>query len=152
MEKNSVFSKNKYICQSAKETKILGSKLAKELQGGEVLLLFGNLGAGKTIFLQGLAQGLGVLGRVNSPTFNILKIYKTRNNSLVRTFCHIDTYRLNSSQDLEALGIGEIWCDKKTVTAIEWADKVKDICPQHYIKIQINLISENSRSITIDKE
>jgi tRNA threonylcarbamoyladenosine biosynthesis protein TsaE len=149
---NKLLTKNKYICSSPQETKDLAVSLAEHLVGGDVLLLTGNLGAGKTLFLQGLAQGLGVYDRVVSPTFNILKIYKTKGNSRVKVFCHIDAYRLNSGKDLQALNIGEILADKNMVTAIEWSENVQDIFANNYIKINIEPINEHNREITIDKK
>lgn len=142
----------KHISNSLEETKSLGESLAKELQGGDLLLLFGNLGAGKTSFLQGLAQGLGVGDKVNSPTFNILKIYKTKKNEKVKKFCHIDAYRLESGADLKNIAVDEILNEDKTVTAIEWAEKVEDILPQNFIRIDIKAINENTREILISQK
>lgn len=142
---------NKYSCASPRETKALGQSLAKDLKGGEVLLLFGNLGAGKTLFLQGLAQGLGVAGQVNSPTFNIMRLYKFKRDNRSQTFCHIDAYRLSSGEDLQTLGIEEIWQDENTITAIEWAENISDIIPKKYYKISILQTGEEKREITIEK-
>lgn len=139
--------KQKYISKSVEETKLLGHSLAQELRGGDILLLSGNLGAGKTSFLQGLAQGLGVIDKVNSPTFNILKLYKIKNNGNIKQFCHIDAYRLESGDDLKNLAIDEIFSDKTTVTAIEWAEKVESVFPVKYIKIEISAINEDERMI-----
>jgi tRNA threonylcarbamoyladenosine biosynthesis protein TsaE len=139
----------KIITQSAIETKNLGQALGRACRGGEVFSVSGNLGAGKTTFLQGLALGLGVTGRVNSPTFNILKIYKTKKGSAVKLFCHIDAYRLTGAKDLEALGIKEILAAKDTVTAIEWAEKVKSIFPKGAVRIKAKHISDNEREFNI---
>jgi len=138
---------NKYITKSEKETFTLGLKLAKKLKGGDVLALSGDLGAGKTKFLQGLAEGLGVKARVNSPTFNILKLYKISQNIKIKQFCHIDAYRLSLGKDLISLGVEEYFQDKKTITAIEWAEKVKNILPRKTHVIKIKAISEKEREI-----
>ncbi len=143
---------NKYTCNSPQETKALGRSLAKDLKGSEVLLLFGNLGAGKTLFLQGLAEGLGVSGPVNSPTFNIMRLYKFKRDKRSQTFCHIDAYRLSSGEDLQTLGIEEIWQDKNSITAIEWAENISDIVPEKYYKISIAQTGEEKREITIEKK
>ena len=135
-----------------KETWQEGFNLAGELGGGEVLALMGDLGAGKTKFLQGLAKGLGVKGRVNSPTFNILKIYPVVSNKRVKQFCHIDAYRLESAQDLLSLGIEEYFQDLKTVTAIEWAERVKGLFTKKTIKIKIQHIASEKRAILIYKK
>lgn len=141
------------ITNSSVETNELGFKLGQTLKGGEVLVLKGNLGAGKTCFLQGLARGMGIKDKVNSPTFNILKVYKTsgKNKAKVspQTFCHIDAYRLRDEKDLISLGVEEFFIDQKTVTAIEWAEKVKKIWPQKAIVISIKQISESQREIII---
>lgn len=140
----------KIITKKEKETRECGLKLAKKLKGGEILALTGDLGAGKTKFLQGLAKGLGVKSRVNSPTFNILKVYKTSGNQKIKTFCHVDAYRLNSGKDLTSLGVEEYFQDKRAVTAIEWAEKVKKILPPKTIKITIKHQREEERIIIIN--
>ena len=147
-----IFDKSKYISKSPKETKGLALALASKLEGGEVILMFGNLGAGKTLFLQGLAEGLGVKDVVNSPTFNILKLYRSNNNAKIKRFCHIDAYRLSNGKDLEALGIKDVWKDKGTVTAIEWAEKIEEIYNGDYISVSIKSTSETSREIKIKKK
>jgi len=144
----------KIITNNEKETISLGQKLGKICRGGEVFVLSGNLGAGKTKLLQGLAKGLGVKERVNSPTFNILKIYKiNKSNNLlnrgVKVFCHIDAYRLESDKDLISLGISEFFNQPEVVTAIEWAEKVKKIWPKKARVIKIKSLTEKKREIII---
>ena len=138
----------KIITKTEKETFDQGLQLASVLRDGEVLALYGDLGAGKTKFLQGLAKGLGVKGSVNSPTFNILKLYRIKSNN-IQSFCHVDAYRLHSEKDLISLGIEEYFNDKKTVTAIEWAEKIKNIWPKNTIIIKISHLSEEKREIQI---
>jgi tRNA threonylcarbamoyladenosine biosynthesis protein TsaE len=135
---------NKFITKNEAETLAVGENLGRQCRGGEVFLLFGDLGAGKTKLLQGLAKGLGVTDVVNSPTFNILKLYKAKS---VKSFCHIDAYRLNSDRDLSALGVQEFFDDKNTVTAIEWAERVKKIWPRGARQIRIKSLSEEYREI-----
>jgi tRNA threonylcarbamoyladenosine biosynthesis protein TsaE len=139
----------KIITKSAIETKNLGQAIGRTCRGAEVFYLAGDLGAGKTTFLQGLAKGLGVSGPVNSPTFNILKIYKTKKGSTVKSFCHVDAYRLRGAQDLKALGIEEFLADKNMVVAVEWAEKVKSIFSKNAIRIKARHISDNEREIAI---
>lgn len=144
---------DKIITNKSIETFKVGFVLGQELQGGEVLALIGDLGAGKTKFLQGLAKGLGVKERVNSPTFNILKVYQISKNNLrkrgLKLFCHIDAYRLGSDKDLLTLGVEEFFQDSEAVTAIEWAEKVKKIWPKKTIIIKIKNLSSNKREITV---
>lgn len=141
------------ISHSLQETFDFGFSLGKKCRGGEVFLLNGDLGAGKTSFLQGLGAGLGVKTKINSPTFNILKLYKTKkseDNTRLLNFCHIDAYRLNSGQDLENIGLSDYLNDKKTVTAIEWADRVKSIWPKSYTKIDMEIGTENERKLILE--
>lgn len=137
----------------AKETKDVGQKLSSSLRGGDLLLLSGDLGAGKTTFLQGLAKGLGVKEAVNSPTFNILKLYKLKNNQGAKFFCHIDTYRLSGPGDLTALGFEEILASSEYIVAIEWAEKVrelfKSIKTERLVRINLEHINADSRRIKI---
>jgi tRNA threonylcarbamoyladenosine biosynthesis protein TsaE len=139
--------------ENEKETFSLGMELGRNCCGGEVFALCGNLGAGKTKLTQGIAAGLGVAGRVNSPTFNILKVYRvTANKNLgkkIKTLCHIDAYRLESGRDLEALGIREFFDSAATVTVIEWAEKVKEIWPKGIRVIKIETGAKERRRIKV---
>jgi tRNA threonylcarbamoyladenosine biosynthesis protein TsaE len=136
------------ISQGPEETFALGKEIGAKCLGGEVFLFDGPLGAGKTALIQGLAVGLGVTNRVNSPTFNILKLYKTKNGGKIKNFCHIDAYRLNSGKDLSSLGVEEFLSSQETVTAIEWASKVKSVWPKNGRLINMEDIGENKRKIT----
>ncbi len=122
----------KVIAITPDETENLGRRLGLSCKGGEVFLLVGELGAGKTYLSKGLAKGLGVKSVVTSPTFNIMKLYQGKKLGL----CHIDAYRLSSSHDLEAIGVKDYLGDERMVTIIEWADLVPDIWPKKAIKIK----------------
>ena len=137
----------KTITKSAKETFDRGFALAEGLKGGETLALIGDLGAGKTKFIQGLAKGLGVKEKVNSPTFNILKVYKVRRRGKIKNFFHIDAYRLRSGKDLRVLGIDEILASPESVVAIEWADKVRAVWPRDTKVISLKPRGEKEREI-----
>ena len=113
--------------KSEKETINLAKKYAKKLKGGEIIGLVGDLGAGKTIFTKGLANGLGVKQMVNSPTFVLMKIYKCHNHKTIKQLVHIDAYRVKSKNDIVAIGALEYFNDKDTITVIEWADKIKSL-------------------------
>lgn len=116
----------KITTKSTEETKNWANNYAQTLQGGEVIGLIGNLGAGKTTFSQGLATGLGVKQNVNSPTYVIMKIYPTNNSKLkIKNLVHIDAYRLESESDLEAIGALEYFGREDTIVLIEWANKIK---------------------------
>lgn len=136
---------------NSQATKDCGFDFGQDLAGGSVLSLFGDLGSGKTTFVKGLAEGLGVKTSVNSPTFNILKLYKIKGNSKAQLFCHIDAYRLNSASDLESLGFQELLQDKNIIIAVEWAEKVKTALPKNSIKIKFNHLADDWRKITISR-
>lgn len=138
----------KYITKSEEETFVLAQEFAGKLVGGEVLCLIGDLGAGKTALTKGLAKGLGVKNIITSPTFVLLKPYSAKLNN-INKLVHIDAYRLDSGAELEYIGADEYFKDKKCVTVIEWADRVKDIWPKDVIEIRFKIISEDRREITI---
>lgn len=108
--------------QTARETIHLGALLACELRGGEVLALTGNLGAGKTTFVKGLAKGLGVRQTITSPTFVLMKVYRAKLGK-VKNFVHVDCYRV-PGVELSAIGLDDYLGDPHTVVAIEWAGKL----------------------------
>ncbi len=97
-----------FITNSFEETQDLGKELAKTLKGGELVALYGNLGGGKTTFVQGLALGLGIKRRIISPTFIIIRSYKILINKKIKNFFHLDLYRTGTSDDIRGLGIDEI--------------------------------------------
>lgn len=147
------------ITTTALETQEVGRKLAGVLFGGEILALVGELGSGKTTFVQGLAKGLGIKQRVISPTFIIMRRYEIKKTIrhapyAIRNFYHIDLYRLehNVEHEIKNLGLDEIWGKQDTVVAIEWAEKIKDFLPKNTIWIMFETLDENRRKITsIDK-
>jgi tRNA threonylcarbamoyladenosine biosynthesis protein TsaE len=116
-------NKMKITIKTEKETKKLAEKIANQLKGGEVIALSGELGAGKTTFTQYLAKALGVKGNVNSPTFVLMKIYKTNKHPLTH-FVHMDAYRISSAKELEEFGLDEYIGQPHAIVVIEWAEKV----------------------------
>lgn len=139
---------DKIITKNAEETFAFAKDLVKTLNGGEVIALSGDLGAGKTVFCQGLAAGLGVTENVNSPTFVIMKVYSIKNEKLIiNNFVHIDAYRLVSEEDIKAIGAEEYFSRADTVTVIEWPENIKNILPQNTITFKIKNLSENTREI-----
>ncbi|MGE5425490.1 MAG: tRNA (adenosine(37)-N6)-threonylcarbamoyltransferase complex ATPase subunit type 1 TsaE [Bacillota bacterium] len=140
-----------YKSRSTEETKAIARELAPSLQGGEVIALYGDLGAGKTAFVQGLAEGLGVKQIVNSPTFSIMNIYEIKTGA-IRRFCHIDTYRLTSTSELREIGALDYISAKDVVCAIEWAEKAEEIIGSgDLIKVRIEAVSVEERIINISK-
>ena len=164
----------KYITKSAKQTQKMGEELAKEIlvlrqaqaknKSAVVFGLQGNLGGGKTTFLQGFAKGLGIKEKILSPTFVILKRFKitgygiqnieSRINSKVKIqnskftdFYHIDCYRLENAKEILGLDFKEIISDPKNIVAIEWPEKIKRVLPKDTIFIKFKFIKEKIREI-----
>lgn len=136
------------ITKSAEETKSLGKKLAIDLsknQRGIVIGLIGELGAGKTTFAQGFAEGLGIKNRIISPTFILMRKYGD--------FYHVDLYRLEKDVENEVrnLGLFDIWEKPENIILIEWAEKIENILPKGSIKIEFELLDEFERKIRIEK-
>ncbi|MFA4941896.1 MAG: tRNA (adenosine(37)-N6)-threonylcarbamoyltransferase complex ATPase subunit type 1 TsaE [Patescibacteria group bacterium] len=140
---------NQIITNSEKETLTFGKNYGGKLKSGEIIGLVGNLGAGKTILAKGVAFGLGIKKNVNSPTFTVMKVYPAKKGE-IKTFIHIDAYRLSSEKDLIALGAEEYFNDPSAVILIEWADKVKKILPQRTNYINIKILEDNKREIKLN--
>lgn len=121
-----------YESFSPQATFALAEKLGTLLQGGEVIALEGELGAGKTHFVKGLAAGLGAKGPVTSPTFTLLHLYEEGRLSLA----HFDVYRLPFPEAFEELGYEEFF-NGSGVTAIEWSDLISPFLPSEYLQIKI---------------
>src|SRR5581483_4992437 len=131
------------ITRSPAETAALGRALAARLGAGDVVLLFGDLGAGKTAFVKGLADGLGVPAEeVSSPTFTIVQEYRGGRLPLF----HVDLYRLNDPREVEDLGLEEIAADG--VLAIEWAEKLPRP-PAGAIIVRLEHADGDTRRLTI---
>ena len=110
----------------------LANEMARDLKGGEILALVGDLGAGKTTFTQKLAKKLKVKAGVLSPTFVLMNLFKAQlKNGRKITLYHLDLYRTKSFAEVKALGITEFWGHKNSVTVIEWADKIKKHLPKN---------------------
>lgn len=151
---------DKFITNSFQETQKVGEDFAKEIltsglkNSAVVLALQGDLGAGKTTFLQGFAKGLGIKEKILSPTFILMKKFKIVQRLTLhyfKNFYHIDCYRLENKEDLEMLGIKEIISDPKNIVAIEWPEKIKDLLSKNTIEIKFNHLEENKRELTISR-
>ena len=132
-----------FVSNSAEETMELGKKLALIASNGSIFCFTGDLGAGKTTLVRGIAQALNIKSVVQSPTFNIMKIYFDG----VKTLIHIDAYRL---ADVNTdIGLDEYIGYETGLTVIEWPDFIKDLIPENAITVNIINLGENSRRITI---
>lgn len=130
------------ITDSEKETEEAGRLLGEKLFPGAVLLLSGQLGAGKTVFARGIARGLGITGAVQSPTFTLLCVYQGR-----LPFYHFDLYRLEDEEELYELGLDEYLLDDGVFLA-EWADKFPAEFNLPALRINIEATGECSRKLT----
>ncbi len=127
---------------TVEETQHLARRLAESLEPGDFIALIGPLGAGKTAFVQGIAQALKVQGPVTSPTFVLMRLYRGR-----APLCHVDAYRLEGSAEaLVDIGL-EDWLDD-AVVALEWADTVIDVLPAQRLEVLLDY-AESGRRIQI---
>ena len=118
--------------RSEEETRAFGSKLAEKAKPGMVIALIGDLGTGKTTLTKSIAAALGIRGHITSPTFNIVKEYKTGRLPLY----HFDVYRITDPDEMYELGYEEYFYGDG-VCVIEWADLIEELLPEHTIRIEI---------------
>lgn len=138
-----------YITGSAEETKALASQFVKELKEGITLCLHGDLAAGKTTFTQGLGEYYQI-DRLTSPTYVIVHQYPLpTSQSLIKTFYHIDLYRLKSYEEIKAFDVDELWSDKSNLIVIEWPERLADHLPKSRYEINFKNLNVDSREITI---
>ena len=128
------------------ETYNLGLKIGLKLKPGDIVGVIGELGAGKTVLIQGIARSLGIFDYVTSPTFNLINEYKG-----LYTFYHMDLYRLDDLSQIGDLGI-EDYFYKEGIILIEWADKLGNILPARARTIKIEYLGENKRKICLSSE
>jgi tRNA threonylcarbamoyladenosine biosynthesis protein TsaE len=150
--------KKENITSSANQTKKLAEKIARKIIKKEpetnafVIGLKGDLGGGKTTFVQGFAKGLGVKEKILSPTFVIYKKFKTLNYKLptinYKLFYHFDCYRVKNPKEILELGFKEIIKNPENIVVIEWADKIKKIMPENTFWIKFDFIDESTRKIS----
>ncbi len=144
-----MFEKSNFSTATASpaQTKGVGEVLAKEIfknrpgKSAKVLGLVGDLGGGKTTFLQGFAKGLGIKEKITSPTFVIMKRFKN--------FYHIDCYRIKKPKELSDLGFKKIISNPENIVAVEWADRIKKILPKGTIWLNFKFIDNKTRKIAI---
>ncbi|MBU4298729.1 tRNA (adenosine(37)-N6)-threonylcarbamoyltransferase complex ATPase subunit type 1 TsaE [Patescibacteria group bacterium] len=153
-----------YLTDNPSQTKKLGERLAKKIlmaypkKTAKVFGLEGNLGSGKTTFLQGFAKGLGIKQKILSPTFIIMRKFEIRNpksetNSKFQfpkfqTFYHIDCYRIEQLKEVLDLGFREIVKNPQNIVAIEWADRIRKILPKTTLMLKFKFLDKNKRLIS----
>ncbi len=133
------------ITNSELETELVGERLAANLPDGSVVAMYGELGAGKTAFVRGMARGMGIACRVSSPTFTIVNEYEGP-----RTLIHFDMYRLKSPDELFDIG-WEDYLARNAVCAVEWSENVSAAFDGSEITARFTKLSESSRRITIEE-
>ncbi|MEA2451929.1 MAG: tRNA threonylcarbamoyladenosine biosynthesis protein TsaE [Actinomycetota bacterium] len=131
------------VTASPDETRIVGASLAPTLLPGDVISLSGDLGAGKTVFVQGLATALGVDGGITSPTFTIVHEYEGR-----YPIIHMDVYRLDSFQEVLDLGFEEL-LDPQAILVVEWGEAVTQLFPRSYLEIEIRQLPEEDHRLFV---
>lgn len=131
------------VTRSADETRQLASDFARALPADSTLALHGNLGVGKTTFVQGLARGLGIGDAVTSPTFNIFTLHRGATNLL-----HLDAYRLENAQQVEDLLLADFmvspWC-----LAVEWPEKIADWLPPNTLHLELGIAPDERHTLKL---
>lgn len=143
------------LIDTYKEAEIFLAHLLKTSQNfnfnkAVVVLLSGDLGAGKTSFVQGLARALGVTDSITSPTFVLEKIYRLASDQPFTKLVHIDCYRLDSRANLKPLEIEDILADKNNLVVVEWPEKVPNFWPPEALKVKFTFINDTTRNISYD--
>ena len=141
--------KKKYTTQSSDETKAVAKEFAIKLKGGELVELIGELGSGKTTFVQGLTAAFGYTDPVRSPTFSIMNVYESGKKRII----HLDFYRVEDEREVSMLGLEELVGKPDTIVIVEWPRNMIDHSRASAIfSVQFKVISESSREIEIKKE
>lgn len=136
-----------FTTESPEQTRALAAALAGLCDGGEVFLLDGDLGAGKTCFTQGFGMGLGVMEDITSPTYTLHCQYEG-----ALELNHIDAYRLEDDEHVEALGFDELFVEGRSVTVIEWPQMLQKILPHGCVHVYIRTTSETGREFCFTAE
>lgn len=132
------------LSKSPEETRSFGAKLASSLQPNDVLILRGDMGAGKSELTRGIARGLGITGYITSPTFTILQVHEGGRLPLY----HFDWYRIESAEELYELSLDE-YLHMDGVSAVEWAERASEVVPEDYLEIELKPLSDTEREIVL---
>ncbi len=139
-----IYSANSFdfISRAPEQTRRLGMRLGTMLKPGDVLAFHGDLGAGKTTFVQGIAQGWGSVDEVSSPTFVLVNVYRRPDGALIH---HMDAYRMQSALEAEDLDIDEML--RSGVLLVEWAERIQAALPKDHLEIQMAWVNDEQRSM-----
>lgn len=135
-----------YTSNSEDETYKLGKNLGQRMDDDQVILLSGDLGAGKTLLVQGIAEGLQIDDDITSPTFNLVKEYQGK-----YSLYHMDLYRIDLVEDLYNIGFLDYF-DRAGVVVIEWPEIALDLIPEDYLYITVEVINDNKRKLIFNSE
>ncbi|MBQ9503146.1 MAG: tRNA (adenosine(37)-N6)-threonylcarbamoyltransferase complex ATPase subunit type 1 TsaE [Lentisphaeria bacterium] len=139
-------NKEVIISRSETETENAGSRLARNLAAGSIVLLRGDLGAGKTVFSRGFARGLGVTEVVSSPTYTIVQEYELPGGGRLY---HLDLYRIPGVDAALAFGVDEFLDDPRGIALVEWPDRIEGILSRNAVNVRLEHLSDSERRITI---
>lgn len=123
-------------------TKKIGLILSKILKSGDILLLAGELGAGKTTFISGIAEGLGIKENLSSPSFTIINLYEIGSR---KKFIHADFYRLDNADEILNIGIEDYLYSSRNIACIEWGDKIKGFLGSNYLEVKFEYFYPSGR-------
>jgi tRNA threonylcarbamoyladenosine biosynthesis protein TsaE len=138
------------VTHSPAETAAIGEVLAVCLRDGDVLLLHGDLGAGKTTLAKGIASALGVEDVVSSPSFALVNEYDTRRAATVTRLYHLDLYRLRSEDDLASIGFEDFMAPADGITLVEWPERASTALPERFLLVDIELVGTSSRRLRFE--
>lgn len=139
-------TENSFLSSSETETEALGAALARELEPGAVILLYGDLGAGKTVFSRGFARGLGVTEPVSSPTYTIVQEYNLATGGRLY---HMDLYRISDEHAALGFGVDEFLGEPGAISLVEWPERIRGLLPDTAIRVELRHRSENEREIKV---
>lgn len=139
-----IYSANSFdfISRAPEQTRRLGMRLGTMLAPGDVLALHGDLGAGKTTFVQGIARGWGATDEVSSPTFVLVNVYRRPDGALIH---HMDAYRIQSALEAEDLDLEEML--RSGALLVEWAERIQTALPQEHLEVQLAWVNDEQRSL-----
>ncbi len=135
----------KYVSHSLKDTQEFAKKFASNLKAGDVVLLFGQMGGGKTTFSKAVIKSLGFEGVVTSPTFALVNVYEAK-----FTVQHFDMYRLENISEAFEVGLDEMLKSKTALSLVEWPEKAKEILPKNALKVFVRVVDENTREFEVE--
>jgi tRNA threonylcarbamoyladenosine biosynthesis protein TsaE len=142
-----------FITKSKQETQKLGENFAQKILYAKIIALYGDLGSGKTTFIQGLARALGIKKKIISPTFIIMRSYALPLNqtNFPAFFYHVDLYRVTQSAHLQDLGIFDLIKYPTNLFAIEWPEKIHHLLPKNILTLNFKYLEKNQREITLSQ-